>query len=74
MSAIVSTKDTLAGKRRIEGTRISVDLVYTYLRDNKLKQFHRDYPHISDEQIKAAIDDVIGTLGRQRKHLESATD
>ena len=70
MAAIVSTKGTLGGKRRIDGTRISVDLVYTYLKDNKLKQFHRDYPHISDEQISAAIDDVIRTLDHQRKQLE----
>ena len=72
MVAIVSTKGTLGGKRRIDGTRISVDLVYTYLKDNKLKQFHRDYPHISDGQIEAAINDVIQTLDRQRKHLEPA--
>ncbi len=72
MAAIVTTKDTLGGKRRIAGTRISVDLVYTYLKDRKLKEFHRDYPHISDEQIKAAIDDVVRTLKQQRDRLDTA--
>lgn len=73
MVAIVSTKETLGGKRRIEGTRISVDLVYMYLKDNKLRQFRRDYPHITDEQIQAAIDDVIGMMQQQRKRLGSAS-
>ena len=73
MVAIVSTKGTLGGKRRIDGTRISVDLVYMYLKDKKLKQFRRDYPHITDEQIQAAIDDVIVTMQQQRKRLGSAS-
>lgn len=51
---IVSTPDTLGGKKRIAGTRISVDLIYNYVRANKINQIKKDYPHLTREQIDAA--------------------
>lgn len=57
MTRIMSTKTILGGKKRIAGTRISVDLVASYLSQGYgVVELKRDYPHLTIEQIQAAID------------------
>jgi len=58
MAKIISTKTILGGKKRISGTRISVDLIYNYIKDNNIDQISVDYPHLNKDQIKAAIDHI----------------
>lgn len=55
MPRIVSTPTVLGGKKRISGTRISVDIIYTYLKDNNLPQLRLDYPHLNEDRIQTAL-------------------
>lgn len=53
--AVVSTKATLAGKKRIVGTSISVATIASYfLHDLDTKDIRRDYPQLTSKQIEAA--------------------
>lgn len=56
MAKIISTKSTLGGKKRIAGTRISVDVIYNYVKDNAVDRISQDYPHLKRNQIQAALD------------------
>lgn len=56
MDKIVATKGVLGGKKRISGTRISVDLIYNYVIDNNIDQIYIDYPHLNKNQVKTALD------------------
>jgi uncharacterized protein (DUF433 family) len=56
MTKIICTKGVLGGKERISGTRISVDLVYNYIKDDNITQIYSDYPHLKKDQIKVAVD------------------
>jgi uncharacterized protein (DUF433 family) len=52
---IVATADTLAGKPRITGTRIAVDLIVGRLADGwSFEQILESYPNITREDILAA--------------------
>ena len=52
MAKIICTKTILGGKERISGTRISVDLIYNYVKDNNIDQIYKDYPHLNKNQVK----------------------
>lgn len=57
MPKVISTKTILGGKKRIAGTRISVDVIANYLSQGYgIAEIRRDYPHLTNEQIQAAID------------------
>ena len=56
---IVKTPGTLSGRPRIDGHRISVsDIWLSYLRaleDLAVPMILRDYPHLSEEKVRAAL-------------------
>ena len=53
---IVSTPGVLGGKPRIEGTRISVELILEQLAlGDTIDDLLDDYPHITREQILAVL-------------------
>jgi uncharacterized protein (DUF433 family) len=53
---IVSTPGVLGGKPRIDGTRISVELILEQLAlGDTIDDLLDDYPHITREQILAAL-------------------
>lgn len=53
---IVATPDTLVGKPRIKGTRISVELILDRLADGWTQEdILASYPHIAREDIQAAL-------------------
>jgi len=56
MTKIICTKNVLGGKNRISGTRISIDIVYNYLKDENIEQIYKDYPHLNKNQVKIALD------------------
>lgn len=53
---IVATPDTLVGKPRIKGTRISVELIIGWLANGwSFEQILESYPNITREDILAAL-------------------
>ena len=61
-SKLVSTKDTLGGALRIDGTRISVGVIYRSMRTDAEKRIKKDHPHLTKEQIAVGLkywDDFI---------------
>ncbi|NWG32393.1 MAG: DUF433 domain-containing protein [Rhodocyclaceae bacterium] len=53
---IVATPDTLVGKPRIKGTRISVELIVGWLASGwSFEQILESYPTITREDILAAL-------------------
>ena len=53
---IVTTPDTLVGKPRIKGTRISVELIVGWLANGwSFEQILESYPNITREDILAAL-------------------
>jgi len=53
---IVATPDTLVGKPRIKGTRISVALIISWLANGwSFEQILESYPNITREDILAAL-------------------
>jgi uncharacterized protein (DUF433 family) len=53
---IVATPDTLVGKPRIKGTRISVELIVGWLANGwTFEQILESYPNITREDILAAL-------------------
>ena len=53
---IIASADTCSGKPRIKGTRITVELVLNNLAAGLTEtQIIEAYPHITAEQIRAAI-------------------
>jgi uncharacterized protein (DUF433 family) len=53
---IVSTPGVLGGKPRIDGTRISVELILEQLAlGDTIDDLLDDYPHLTREQILAAL-------------------
>jgi uncharacterized protein (DUF433 family) len=54
--AIVKTPEVCFGKPRIDGTRISVDLIDRIARSGRtVDEILEMYPHLSGEQIRAAL-------------------
>ena len=55
--AIVKTPEVCFGKPRIDGTRISVDLIDRCVRSGKtIPDILEMYPHLTAEQVAAAIE------------------
>lgn len=53
---IVATPDTLVGKPRIKGTRISVELILDRMADGWTQEdILTSYPHITPVDIQAAL-------------------
>lgn len=53
---IVATPDTLVGKPRIKGTRISTELIVGWLANGwSFEQILESYPNITREDILAAL-------------------
>lgn len=53
---IVATPDTLVGKPRIKGTRISVELIVGWLANGwSFEQILESYPNITRDDILAAL-------------------
>jgi len=73
MARIVSSKNVLGGKKRISGTRISVDLVYNYLNDGNIEQIYTDYPHLKKNQVKSALDYLDNKVHRAKEKIDLAT-
>lgn len=57
MTEIVSTSDKLAGKPRIEGTRVSAEQVYEMhtLRGMSFEEIAEQLPTVDLEGVKAAV-------------------
>ena len=71
MNEIISKKDIFGGKPIIKGTRISVDLIGDYLNAGKsVKDIKRDYPNLTDKEIKSALDYIIERTRSERTKLE----
>lgn len=71
MDNIISNKDIFGGKPIIKGTRISVDLIGDYLNAGKgIEDIKRDYPNLSDKEIKSALDYIIKKTRSERTKLE----
>lgn len=69
---ITSTKNIFGGKPVIKGTRISVDLIGDYINAGKcIADIKRDYPDLSDQQIKTALDYIIQKTKQERTKLEA---
>lgn len=56
MAKIICSKNVLGGKKRISGTRISIDLIYNYVKTDNIDQIYKDYPHLRKDQIKSALE------------------
>lgn len=55
--AIVKTPEVCFGKPRIDGTRISVDLIDRCVQSGKsIPDILEMYPHLTDDQVQMAID------------------
>jgi uncharacterized protein (DUF433 family) len=53
---IVSDAETLFGKPRIKGTRISVELLLDRLADGwSVEDIIESYPHVTREDVRAAL-------------------
>lgn len=72
MTKIISSKNVLGGRKRISGTRISVDLVYNYFRDGNINQIYTDYPHLKKDQVKSALDYLDKKLHSAKEQLDPA--
>lgn len=56
LKRIVVDPETIAGKPIIRGTRIPVDLILKLLaQGNSTKEILEDYPHLTKEDIQAAL-------------------
>lgn len=68
---IISTDSILGGKPRIEGTRISIDTIGGYINSGYgVEDIKKDYPHLSNRQIKSALDYIDDRVRRERGKLE----
>lgn len=71
MDSVISKKDIFGGKPIIKGTRISIDLIGDYLNSGKsIEDIKRDYPNLSDKEIKSALDYIIDKTRSERTKLE----
>ena len=66
-SLITTDPEILGGKPVIAGTRISVQLILEKLRDGwSIQDLLDDYPHLTREQIIAAIAYAASAMGMPR--------
>lgn len=58
VAEIVSTSDTLGGKPRIEGTRVSAEQVYEMytVRDMSAEEIAEELPTVDVEDVAAAVE------------------
>lgn len=58
MTEIISTSDTLGGKPRIEGTRVSAEQVYEMysIRGMEPREIEEELPTVDLEGVEAAIE------------------
>ena len=69
-SLITSAPEILGGKPVIAGTRISVQLILEKLRDGwSIQDLLDDYPHLTREQIIAAIAYAASVMGMPTRLL-----
>lgn len=63
MKYIESNRDTLGGALVVRGTRVPVSrLLYLLCGRESIEIICESYPHITKQQIKGAIDDVVEIL------------
>ena len=63
---IIATADTCFGKPRINGTRITVELVLSYIATGKTEaDILEAYPHLTVEQIRAAVAFAASRVSRE---------
>ena len=74
MSPIVSNKEFLGGKPRIRNTRMSVDVIASYLSNGYgITEIKHDYPHLTKKQIQVAIDYLDNIIHKERAKLDPKT-
>lgn len=74
MTAIITTKNVLGGKPRISGTRMSVDVIGSYItKGYGTDEIKKDYPHLKDGEIKVALKYIEDKAAKERKSLEPAS-
>lgn len=57
----------MLGKPCIRGTRITVELILRWLSEGRtFAELHEAYPHISEEDIKAALAFAADTIGTRK--------
>lgn len=62
---IITNPRIMMGKPAIEGTRITVELILTRLGEGRsVEDIVAEYPHLSKEQVVAAIDYAAAHMGR----------
>lgn len=67
MTRIVRTRDTCGGRPRIEGTRVTTDTIYQTWHANGLEFVQMGWPHLTAEQIDAALNYELRWYRRLRR-------
>ena len=70
MAKITCAKNILGGKKRISSTRISVDLIYNYIKDDNIDQIRKDYPHLKRDQVKSALEYFDKKIHHAKEQVE----
>lgn len=61
----------LGGKPVIKGTRISIQQISDYITAGyDVDTIQRDYPHLTKQEIEAALDYIIETARKEKRKLE----
>lgn len=64
---IVSTRGIVGGKPRVQGTRISVEFLLELLESGmSTADIQKEYPHISETNIRAALTYAKGSVQKER--------
>lgn len=68
-SKIISDPEIMMGKPVIKGTRITVEILLKKFAENlSTEQILKDYPQLTKEDIKAAIDYARASLSNEDIH------
>jgi len=75
MMEIVKNNRILGGKPRIPGTRISIDVIGSFINSGYgIEEIKESYPHLSDDQISCALEYIEkrskterGRIGKKSK-------
>lgn len=71
---ITQDKKILGGKPIIAGTRMSVEVILEFLAGGmEIKEILKEYPFLSKDQIKAAIEYAAQRVGKERVGGEEAS-
>lgn len=71
MKLIAQNKKFLGGKPRIKNTRMSIDIIASYLSNGYgIKEIKDDYPYLTNKQIQSAIDFLDIIIHKERAKLE----